>query len=336
MSLPRIGSDHPGSGARGPHAAAFVLTAGLLTAVQLAPMDRPLLLLERYVPGSGWVEVLLLSLYAGWIGGRMIDPAAQPRWRRRVWLVFSGVFFTQLLVGLAGVDLFLMTGELHLPVPALIIAGPLFRMEGLFMLILFCTTAILVGPAWCSHLCYIGAWDSMAADSRKQPKPLPAWSRSLRWVMLILVVVAALGLRAAGVSSVMAGGLALAFGLGGVGVMIFWSRRSGAMAHCVVYCPIGLLTDLLGRFSLFRVAIGDQCTGCFTCVGVCRYDALNPEQVKLKKPALNCTLCGDCVGACPVGQLHYTLAGRAVRAARPAFIVLAASLHALFLGVARM
>ncbi len=319
-----------------PRVAAFAVTAAALTAVQLAPVDRPLLLLERFVPGGGWLEALLLAFYAAWIGGRMLDPAAQPLWRRRVWLVFSGVFFTQLLIGLLGYDLFLMTGELHLPVPALIIAGPLFRMEGLFMLILFCSTVLLVGPAWCSHLCYIGAWDHAASRSRKRPRPLPAWSRAVRWALLVLVPLAALALRAVGASTMLAGGLALAFGLVGVALMMVWSRRSGAMAHCVVYCPMGLLANLLGRLSLFRVRIGDGCNQCFKCSGVCRYDALNREHVLEKKPGLSCTLCGDCVGICPDSQLHYTLAGRAVQAARPAFIVLAAALHAVFLGVARM
>lgn len=319
-----------------PRFAAFAVAAGLLTAAQLAPTARPLLLLERFIPGSGWLEVVLLAVYAAWVAGKMLDPTAQPRWRRRVWLVFSVFFFVQLLVGLLGVDTFLMTGELHLPVPALIIAGPLFRMEGLFMLILFCSTALLVGPAWCSHLCYVGAWDHAASRARKPPRPLPAWNRALRWAMLILVPVTALGLRAAGATTVTAGGLALAFGLLGVAVMMVGSRRFGAMAHCVVFCPIGLLADLLGKLSSFRVAIGDQCTGCLTCAGVCRYDSLNEAQLKKKRPALNCTLCGDCVGGCPEGQLHYTLAGRAAPAVRPTFIVLVAVLHAVFLGVARM
>lgn len=338
--MARIGSDHGAVGrvraSWGPRFAAFAVSAAALAAVQLAPVDPPLLLLERFVPGGGWLEGLLLALYAAWIGGRMLDPAAQPRWRRRVWLVFSVVFFAQLLLGLLGFQRFLMTGELHLPVPALIIAGPLFRMEGLFMLILFCSTVLLVGPAWCSHLCYIGAWDHAASRARRRPKQLPAWSRPLRWALLVLVPAAALVLRAAGASAMMAGGLALAFGVAGVAVMMLWSRHSGAMAHCVVFCPMGLLADLLGKLSLFRVTIGDGCNDCLKCVGACRYDALNREQIRTRKPALSCTLCGDCVGTCPDSQLHYTLAGRAGQAARPAFIVLAAALHALFLGVARM
>ena len=47
-----------------------------------------------------------------------------------MWLIFSIIFFTQLILGVAGVDKLLMTGKLHLPVPALIAAGPLYRAGG--------------------------------------------------------------------------------------------------------------------------------------------------------------------------------------------------------------
>ncbi len=95
-------------------------------------------------------------------------------------MFFSMVFFAQLLLGLAGIEKLLMTGKLHLPVPALIIAGPLFRGEGVFMLILFAATVLLVGPAWCSYLCYIGAWDNYAATAQKRPGRLPSWRPWLR------------------------------------------------------------------------------------------------------------------------------------------------------------
>ena len=56
-------------------------------------------------------------------------------------------------------------GEMHLPVPALILAGPLYRGEGFFMLFLFLSTVLIVGPAWCSWLCYVGAWDNVSSCS---------------------------------------------------------------------------------------------------------------------------------------------------------------------------
>ncbi|HBE95263.1 MAG TPA: 4Fe-4S ferredoxin, partial [Desulfovibrio sp.] len=51
---------------------------------------------------------------------------------------------------------------------------------------------------------------------------------------------------------------------------------------------------------------------------------------------LSCTLCGDCLGACGHGCLGYRLPGLSPAAARMVFLVLAVSLHAVFLGVARI
>ena len=135
-----------------PSAAIFILVAGLLALVQQV-VPRPMLILERLAPGSGWIEVLALAVYGAWIGEKLLDVEQTAAWRRRLWWLFSAVFFTQLALGLGGLEQFLMTpGKLHLPVPALIAAGPLFRGERFFMPILFGTTLLLVGPAWCSHL----------------------------------------------------------------------------------------------------------------------------------------------------------------------------------------
>jgi len=253
-----------------------------------------------------------------------------------VWRLFSVVFFAQLLIGLAGVERFLMTGQLHLPIPALIVAGPVYRGGGLFMLVLFLSTIVLVGPAWCSHLCYIGAWDDLAARARKQPRPLPRWREPVRVGLLITVVATALALRLAGVATVVAAGAAIAFGLAGVALMVTWSRRAGAMAHCTTWCPIGLLADVLGKLSPFRLRIGPGCEQCGACASLCRYDALSEEHLRRGRPGLTCTLCGDCLAACPTGAIGYRFPGLSPERARAIFLVLVVSLHAVFLGVARL
>lgn len=72
----------------------------------------------------------------------MQDRKERPKWRTRARLLFSIVFFGQLL-GILVNPVFLMTGKQHLPVPAIILAGPLYRLEGLFMPILFLSTLLL-------------------------------------------------------------------------------------------------------------------------------------------------------------------------------------------------
>lgn len=303
-----------------------------------AKVSFPILLLDRYAPGWGWLEIVLLALYGQWIASLMIDPRTQPVVRRRIWAGFSAVFFLQLVLGLFGVTEMLMTGRLHLPVPALILAGPVFRGGGFFMLILFGVTLVLVGPAWCSHLCYIGAWDDSASRfGRGKPGVLSRRTVLVfRLAVLGLVLIAAYGLRLADISWVLAGFLASAFGLLGVFIMLTLSRKKGTMVHCTTYCPMGIVANLFGRLSPWRLKIGRDCTGCNACFSRCRYSALDEAALESGRPGLSCTLCGDCVGACRHGQIEYEFPGLTAEKARIAFIATVVSLHAIFLGVARM
>lgn len=321
-------------------ALAFGLTAGGL-ALARAKAGVAVLLADRFLPGSGWIVVLGLATYAAWLAGRFLDPAAHRRLRPRVWALFSAMFFGQLLMGLAGAEQFLMTGKLHLPVPALIAAGPIFRGGGWFMPILFASTVLLVGPAWCSHLCYIGAWDDQC--SRLGPKGKSrgtvsrGWSVGGRLAVLALACGGALGLRLVDAPMWLAAALAAGLGLVGVGAMLLASRRMGVMAHCTAFCPMGLVGNVLGRLVPWRMGIDKgACTGCGACARVCRYSALDTGRIEAGRPGLSCTLCGDCAGACAHGAMGYRFPGLSARAARAAFLTLVAALHAVFLGVARI
>ena len=321
-----------------PRAAMFVLTASGL-AMARSKVSFPILLADRYLPGWGWLEIFALAFYAQWIGSLMRTPKGHRTVRPRIWGLFSAVFFLQLALGLMGMDRMLMTGTLHLPVPALIAAGPVFRGGGFFMLILFGVTLVLVGPAWCSHLCYIGVWDD--AMSRLGPRPAPsARLRTLsllgRSATLVLAVGTALVLRVLGVPGASAVFFGAAFGLVGVGVMVFVSRGRGMMVHCTAWCPMGLLGNIFGRISPWRIRIDADCTGCGACFTRCRYNALDEGRVAVGRPALSCTLCGDCVGACKHGAMEYRFPGLSPASSRALFLALVAGLHAAFLGVARI
>jgi ferredoxin len=315
---------------------AFGLTFALLAVVQWKMVQPTGILLQRFLPAGGWLQAFWLAVYAAWLTGKVAQPRQAQRWRPRVWRIFSAVFFLQLLLGLLGLEQFLMTGKLHLPVPALIAAGPVYREGGLFMLILFGVSLLLVGPAWCSWLCYIGAWDDMAARARRRPLALPGWRQHLRLVILVLVVAVAWILGRAGVPGAVAAWTAGLFGLVGVGVMVWFSRSSGAMVHCTAYCPIGWLATRAGKLSPFQVVIKEACNDCGACTTACRFDALNAKDIEQRKPAESCTLCGDCVGRCPGREIEYRFLGLAAPRARTLFLVMVVSLHAVFLGVARI
>ena len=157
-----------------------------------------------------------------------------------------------------------------------------------------------------------------------------------RGLTLVLAVGGAYALRVIGVSPFAAVLFGAGFGLFGVGVMVFVSRKAGTMVHCTAFCPMGLAANLLGRLSPWRIRIGADCTRCGTCYTRCRYAALDESRVERGAPGLSCTLCGDCVSACAHGQIGYRFAGLSGEPVRVAFIVLVVSLHAVFLGVARI
>ncbi|UCE22321.1 MAG: 4Fe-4S binding protein, partial [Candidatus Aminicenantes bacterium] len=318
-----------------PSYSVFLLTAILLTIIHWK-VKPPILLLERFLPGSGMIEVALLAIYAGWITEKMLDPKISSKIKSHIWTLFSVVFFSQFILGLAGLEKCLMTGKLHLPIPAMIIAGPISRGRITFMLILFIVTALLVGAAWCSHLCYIGSWDNLSSRHIRRPNALPKWNQSLRIGIFTAIILAAFLFKLFGLTSTVGTAVAIAYGIAGVGVMIFISRKNGVMTHCVIYCPIGLAANLIGRLSPFRIRFKNTCDDCGACRYSCRYDALNEKQIKKRKPGLTCTLCGDCIPSCSKEDLKYGFFGLSAGTARTIFLVVIVSLHAVFLGVARI
>ena len=315
--------------------AVFLFVLLLLGPVQLK-VENPMLLLERFMPGGGWVEMAVIALYGALVAYHMQDPAKVQVWRRYTWLAFSVVFFLQLVLGLLGFEKFLMTGKLHLPVPMMILAGPVYRGQFSVMSILFLSTLILSGPAWCSHLCYFGAIDSISARGKTTRIPIRnLWA--LKSTVLLLVIAAAIALRWMKVSALTSTLLAIGFGVIGLGMILLLSRKEGRMVHCTAYCPIGTIVNL-GRFvNPMRLRIErDSCTECMACRSSCKYNALNPQDIAHRKPGLTCTLCGDCVSSCHAGSIHYRFPGLSSRRARQLFLLISISLHAATMALARI
>ncbi len=312
----------------------FVLTAILLSVVHNIA-DNPMIIAERYFRGAGWLEIAVLSLYSAFITAMFLDAKKTGKIRLAIWSLFSVVFFGQLALGLMGMEKMLMTGKLHFPVPALIIGGPIFRCSGLFMIILLGSALVLTGPAWCSYLCYFGAWDNVAAVAKRKV-PSSKSHQKTRVVVFFGIVLVALIMHILAVSHVVAVMAGAVLGIAGLVVIVMFSVKSGSMVHCHSYCPVGLVSDFFGKLSPFRIKIGDNCTDCGVCSRGCRYGALGKKNIAERKPAISCSLCGDCVGYCPHNAIYYTFPGLSSDKSRTLFIVLIVSLHALFLGVARI
>jgi polyferredoxin len=312
----------------------FLSTAGLLTLVQCM-VKNPMLLAERFLKGAGWIEIAAISIYGAFVANRMEDPSRARRWRVITWTTFSTVFFLQLLIGISGHEKFLMTGKLHLPVPMMIIGGPVFRGQISFMTILFLSTIILSGPAWCSQLCYFGAFDNLASIGRTTKKPLRN-KAALKSTFLILVITAALILRWLNVSIAITTIIAASFGIAGLAVMVFFSRRRKKMVHCILYCPAGLMVNLLRHINPFRMYIDQSCTHCMLCIKYCKYDALNESDINNKRPGFTCTMCGDCLAGCRHNSIKYKFLSLKPENARNLYIIVTITLHSVFLALARI
>lgn len=313
----------------------FLLTVLILTFVQIK-VDNPMLLLERFVKGGGWVEICMIGIYGAVVAFKMQDPGKVQSWRKYTWFAFSVVFFSQLLFGLIGYEKFLMTGKLHIPVPAMILAGPIYRGHTSVMSLLFVSTLILSGPAWCSHLCYFGAIDGMASKRKTSRGPIQ-YKWALKSSVLLLVILAAILLRWMKVPILTATIVAIGFGVIGLGMIILVSRKEGRMVHCTSYCPIGTVVNLTRFVNPFRMYIDkSSCTSCMVCTSFCKYDALNKSDIANRKPGLTCTLCGDCLSSCFAGSIKYRFLGLSPAAARNLYLLITITLHASTMALARI
>ncbi len=315
--------------------AVFSATFALLAMVQWKMADRPILMAERFWTGAGWIQLTLIAFYGGFVSWKMQDPKNVPYWRNLTWTLFSVVFFGQLLLGLLGAEKFLMTGKLHIPIPMMILAGPLHRFQLSFMTILFISTIVLTGPAWCSQLCYLGAMDNLAARGKTKMTKLKH-KVAIKSTILILVIAMALLLRWFNVPTRTTTLMAVAFGLVGIGVMIWFSRKRKKMVHCALYCPIGTIVSLTKPANPFRMFIDSSCDLCMRCSGHCKYDALNLQDIKNKNPGFGCTYCGDCLTACPHSSIKYKFFRLSPQASRNLYLFLTITLHAAFLALAKI
>jgi ferredoxin-type protein NapH len=315
-------------------AAVSLLTFVLLAFVQVK-VPRPMILAERFIRGGGWVEIMLISLYGAFVIYKMQDPVNVPKWRKITWTIFSIVFFSQLIIGISGFDKFLMTGKLHLPIPMMILAGPIYRGQLSVMTILFVSTVVLTGPAWCSQLCYFGAFDNLASGG-KTSRAILRYKGAIKSTILILVIAMALILRWLKVPGLTSTLIALAFGLTGIIIMILFSMKRKKMVHCVMYCPIGTVVNLFRYINPFRLYIDQSCTLCMNCSKFCKYDALNAIDITNGKPSIMCTLCGDCLAGCHHSSIKYKYFNLRPEVARNLYLILTISLHASCIALARI
>ncbi len=296
------------------------------------------LLLERYVPYAGGVQIFSTAWYGSFAAGVLADPRRSRKWRFRLWLLFGVVFFVQFFLGVAGLEEMLLTGRLHVPIPAFILYGAVFRDSLTVMPFIAAASALLAGSAWCSLFCYWGPFDALAAHKRSlRPLP-PRIDRLLRCgrpVVLVGGVAAALVLSRAESGPAAIAGLAAAYAAGSFLIMLMLSRRYGGMLHCGTVCPLGLVISLLGWLSPWRLRVDTaRCDNCGACEKICRWRAMTPECRTAGKVLSRCTLCRECLSVCPRNAPAVTCPGLAPELAGRIFVGMTAGLHAVFMSTA--
>lgn len=315
----------------------YALLVSIITILLLSiayNKQENLILLERFIVDGGKVQIFLAGILGGLVFLKLFDLKSHSKWRLRFWLLFSLSFYLQFFLGLFGYKIFLMSGKLHIPVPAMVIAGPIYRGDGFFMPILFLITILFVGPAWCSHLCYFGSIDNAFANRKKFPHRKPKIFVVLRVSIFLLVIVFAIWLRMAQISLISATIVGSTFGILSVVLIILFSRKLGLMVNCTSICPLGFLSNLLGRVSPFRLKIKISCNGCMKCFKACRYGALSFQNIKDRKVGFTCSLCGDCIHSCPTSEIYYSFLKLKGENARILFNIFISIFFASFFAIA--
>lgn len=306
----------------------------VLSSIQIF-VTKPLILLERFGKGFGWIEIVLLVFYAAFATYKLSNRAESAKWRVWLWSLFSIVFFVQLILGISGIDKCLMTGKLHFPIPAMIVAGPVFRGEISVMVIIFLSSILLAGPAWCSQLCYFGAFDALMAKGKTSRSPMKN-KMLIKHSVLFIVIIVALIYRLIGLQGWVPSVSIIAFAAIGIAIMLWHSRKSKKMVHCITYCPIGTIVNNIKVVSPFRLTIANSCTACMACSTSCKYDALTKTDILNLKPGKTCTLCGDCYSSCHADSFQLKFANVKTDRSYSLYLFITISLHVIFIGLARI
>lgn len=313
----------------------FTVVAVVLSLVHYKTNSN-MLLLSRFFPVHGaWISVLGFSSYAAFICYQMLDSAKTARYRNSTWNVFALYFFSQFVLGAFFDARFLMSGKLHIPIPMVILGGSIYRLEFGFMPILFLSTVLLSGPAWCSQLCYFGAFDNALSGHSKitktSIKKLP-----FKTIGISIVVLSALLFRILNIPLLWVLLFSISFGVAGLLIILIVSPRKKKMMHCTLYCPIGTIVNLTSKIHPFQMYIDANCNSCLKCTSYCKYDALDIKTIRDKKPGFTCTLCGDCIQSCHSNSIKYKFFALSPSLSRTMYIAFSISLHAIFMAFARL
>jgi ferredoxin-type protein NapH len=259
----------------------------------------------RFLIGRRLVQALVAALF---VGGNL--------WG---WTVLRGNLSGSVLLGAVPfADPF---ATLQLLAAGGALAGQILLGAGLTLAIY----ALIGGRVFCSWVCPMNPVTDLANSisrrlswfrGRNQDDPRKPLPRSARtWLMVLALVLSALlgiaAFEAISPVGMLQRGLVFGLGLGWwavVGVFLFdlSVQRNGFCGHL---CPLGAFYEVIGRWSLLRVAHDHQkCTSCWDCLRVCPESQVLNLVSKGSGSILSgaCTNCGRCVEVCHDDALSLT------------------------------
>ncbi|MEI6437806.1 MAG: FMN-binding protein [Candidatus Omnitrophota bacterium] len=180
----------------------------------------------------------------------------------------------------------------------------------LICLIIGFIPALFIGRIYCGSLCPLALVQELLAitlPKRLLPKAIPPeqirTAKTVKYLIAIILIGLCLTVGNAAPANIepfitlfTLHGTCLAWCLLGLILVIslfyfrFW---------CLYLCPVGALTGLVARWSLFKPAPSKECSSCGLCAAKC------PTQAIEKTPAglwtvdmTECILCGECLKEC--------------------------------------
>ncbi len=314
----------------------FSITVLLVTVARLkSPFD--ILLLDRVDYTLGYIQVFLSGLIAVYVYRGLMNKANYISFRKKIWVAFGIWFFLQFFLGLF-VDIFLLTGSLHFPIPFIIEAGAIYRAEFGFMFILFAITVLIAGGAWCSHLCYFGCFDLWAASQKTERSQAIKISRKKQWtirtIVLLAISILAFLMRKANVPANIIIGLVIIVFVCEALIIARLSYKKGKMIHCTYFCPLGTIVAITKYINPRRIVITDKCVGCMSCTMTCKYSAIKRGEVKNRQISKSCTMCGDCISKCNKNAIEYRFLGLSADKSYATTMGIISIIYALFFTIA--
>ena len=78
---------------------------------------------------------------------------------------------------------------------------------------------------------------------------------------------------------------------------------------CNTICPVGTLLGFVSRFSLFRITLNSNCTGCKQCAAACKSRCIEITKETRSVDYSRCVTCFNCLGKCKFEAMSYAPTG---------------------------